>query len=51
MHDIWLTATDSGVTPEPPSLQKKLGNVVIRLKGGSVDELLAMSRERVLEKA
>ena len=29
MHDIWLTAADPGITPEAPSLQMKLGNVVI----------------------
>ena len=51
MHDIWLTATHPGVTPEPPSLQEKLGNVVILQKGKSTHELLVMSGERVLEKA
>lgn len=51
MHDIWLTATDPGVNPGAPSLQEKLGDVVILQKGGSTDELLVMLRERVLEKA
>ena len=51
MHDIWLTAADPGVNPEPLSLQEKLGNVVILQKDRSTDELLAMLRERVLEKA